>query len=186
MLWIRKNWTLFSILVLAVGAGWIVFAPPPQVSSATGGRIPAPREGFLAPDFMLQDVQGNNVRLSDLRGKPVLINMWASWCPPCQAEMPAIQAVYDRYAVQGFTVLAINTTYQDERSTALKFAGSHKLSFPILFDLDGSVARSYQVRAMPTSFFIDKNGVIQRVVIGGPMSEALLQSEVMRLLQKAN
>lgn len=183
MRWIRNNWTLFSIIVLALGAGWMVFSPPPEISSATGGLIPAPREGFLAPDFSLADAQGRMVRLSDLRGKPVLVNMWASWCPPCKAEMPAVQKVYDRYAAQGFSVLAVNTTYQDEKDAALAFAASNSLSFPILFDLDGSVARKYQVHAMPTSFFIDKTGVIQRVVIGGPMSDGLLQSEVARLIQ---
>lgn len=183
--WIRHNWTLFSILALALGAGWIVFSPPPQTGAATGGRIPAPQEGFLAPDFSLLDAQGQAVRLSDLRGKAVLVNLWASWCPPCKAEMADTQKVYARYAGQGFTVLAVNTTYQDERGAALAFAASNGLRFPILFDLDGSVARRYQVHAMPTSFFIDKSGVIQRVVIGGPMSEGLLQSEVARLVQEA-
>jgi len=139
----------------------------------------------MAPDFSLQDAAGATVRLSDLRGKPVLINLWASWCPPCKAEMPAMQAVHQQYVSQGFIVLAINTTYQDDPAGALEFVTSRALTFPVLFDLDGEVSRKYQVRSMPTSFFVDHNGMIQRVVIGGPMSEALLRAEAERLLNEA-
>jgi cytochrome c biogenesis protein CcmG, thiol:disulfide interchange protein DsbE len=183
MQWIRQNWTLCSILILVVGAGWITFSPPPQ-ALVTGGKIPAPQEGFLAPDFTLPDAQGKPVRLSDLRGKPVLLNLWASWCPPCQVEMPDMEKVYQDYAAQGFTILAVDTTYQDEKSAALKFAQSKNLTFPILFDLDGETARKYQVRAMPTSFFIDKEGIIRKVVIGGPMPESLLRAEAERLIEE--
>lgn len=183
MHWIRQNWTLFSILVLGFGAGWIIFSPPPA-GVTTEGRIPAPREGFQAPDFELQDMQGKTVRLSDLRGQPVLINLWASWCPPCQAEMPAMQKVYDLYAPKGFVILAINTTFQDDAETARTWVTDRQLSFPILFDLDGDVSRKYQVRSMPTSLFVDKTGIIQRVVIGGPMPEGLLRTEIERMLRE--
>ncbi len=182
MRWIRQNWTLFSILALVCGAGWIAFSPPPP-GTTTGGRIPAPGEGFLAPDFALQDTQGQTIRLSQLRGKAVLLNLWASWCPPCQAEMPAMQKVYERYAAQGFTILAVDTTYQDDKNKALSFAAQSGAAFPILFDMDGAVAKQYQVRSMPSSFFIDREGVIQRVVIGGPMPEALIRAETERLLK---
>lgn len=184
MEWIRRHWSLFSILVMVFSAGWIVFSPV-LGNSATGGKIPAPREGFLAPDFALQDAQGKTVQLSDLRGKPVLLNLWATWCPPCQAEMPAMQKVHEQYGPQGFTILAVNTTYQDDRAGAIQYAAARGLTFPVLFDLDGSVSRKYLVRSLPTSFFIDKDGVIQKVVIGGPMSEALLRSEAESLLAEA-
>lgn len=177
----RQNWTLFTILVLVFSAGWIVFSPP-ATGTITGGKIPAPREGFLAPDFTLQDTQGKTVQLSALRGRPVLLNMWASWCPPCKAEMPVMQKIHEQYGAEGFTLLAVNTTYQDNRQNAFEFASSLGLTFPVLFDLDGSVSQKYQVRSMPTSFFIDREGTIQRVVIGGPMSEALLRAEIERLL----
>jgi cytochrome c biogenesis protein CcmG/thiol:disulfide interchange protein DsbE len=183
MNWIQRNWTAFSIFVLVIGAGWMVFLPA-LPNATTGGRIPAPGEGFLAPDFALQNTQGQIIRLSDLRGKPVLINLWASWCPPCQAEMPAMQKTYEIYAGQGFTILAVNTTYQDEKTAALAFVTQRGLTFPILFDLDGSVSRTYQVHSMPTSFFIDRQGVIRRVVIGGPMAAGLLQTEVEQLVKE--
>lgn len=183
MNWLRNHWTLFSILVLVFGAGWMVFSPLPA-GGVTGGKIPAAREGFLAPDFALQNMQGETVRLSELRGQPVLVNLWASWCPPCKEEMPAMQAVYDEYAPRGFIVLAINTTFQDDRDSALRFTEQQALTFPILFDETGEVSRAYQTRLMPTSFFIDQEGVIQRVVLGGPMSEALLRAEIERLLEE--
>lgn len=171
------------MLVLLFGAGWIVFSPPPQ-GLTSGGIAPAPREGFLAPDFSLSDASGNTVRLSDLRGTPVLINLWASWCPPCKAEMPAMQSVHEQFASQGFTILAVNTTHQDNLADAREFVASGGFTFPVLFDLDGKVSQQYQVRSMPTSFFVDHQGIIRRVVIGGPMSEALLRSEAERLLKE--
>jgi cytochrome c biogenesis protein CcmG, thiol:disulfide interchange protein DsbE len=181
MKWIKQNWTVFSIFVLVFSAGWIIFSPLPP-GSTTGGKIPAPREGFLAPDFSLQNQQGETIQLSDLRGQAVLVNMWASWCGPCKAEMPAMQEVYEEYSDRGFTILAVNTTFQDDRDGALSFARGLGLTFPILFDLDGAVSQKYQVRAMPTSFFVDQEGIIRRVVFGGPMSEALLRTEIERLL----
>jgi cytochrome c biogenesis protein CcmG, thiol:disulfide interchange protein DsbE len=183
MTWIRNNWVLFSILVLIMSAGWIAFSAP-LPGQTSGGKIPAPREGFLAPDFELQNEQGSPVRLSDLRGQPVLVNLWASWCGPCKAEMPAMQEVYEEYAPRGFTILAVNTTFQDERGSALEFAASRGLTFPILFDEDGDVSQKYQARAMPTSFFVDAEGIVQRVVVGGPMSEALLRAEIEQLLEE--
>lgn len=183
MNWILRNWTAFSILVLVFGAGWMVFSPP-QPNSTTGGRIPAPGEGFLAPDFALQDAQGQTIQLSELRGSPVLLNLWASWCPPCQAEMPAMQKTYEIYAGQGLTILAVNTTYQDDKTAALDFVAQRGLTFPVLFDVDGSVSQAYRVHSMPTSFFIDRQGMIRRVVVGGPMAAGLLQAEVEQLMKE--
>lgn len=179
--WIRRNWTAFSIIVLVVGLGWMVFTPP-LPGTTTGGQIPAPGEGFLAPDFALQDSQGQTVRLSDLRGQPVMVNFWASWCAPCKAEMPAMQEVYDAYADQGFTILAVNTTFQDDRANADAFAAERGLTFPLLYDLDGAVSSQYQVRSMPSTFFVGADGTIRKVVYGGPMAEAMLRAEIERLL----
>lgn len=172
------------MVLLALGAAWIVLSAPPP-GTTTAGKIPAPRQGFLAPDFELQDGQGNTVRLSDLRGQPVLVNFWASWCPPCQAEMPAMQAVHERYAEEGFVILAVNATAQDREAAAVDFATSRGLTFPILFDRSGEASRLYETRALPSSFFIDSQGIIQEVVVGGPMTEALLRTEAEGLLKEA-
>jgi cytochrome c biogenesis protein CcmG/thiol:disulfide interchange protein DsbE len=155
-------------------------APP---GSTTQGDIPAPQQGFQAPDFQLSTNIGETYKLSELRGNPVLINFWASWCPPCQSEMPAIQRVYDEFKDQGFKVLAVNTTYQDDLGDAITFAQTRKLTFPILLDRDASAANLYEVRALPTTFFLDPHGIISEVVVGGPMSEALLRIQVEQILE---
>jgi cytochrome c biogenesis protein CcmG/thiol:disulfide interchange protein DsbE len=178
--WISRHWILFSILILTLSGGWIWASKPAAV--ATSPKTSAPQQGFLAPDFTLDTFSGEQVSLADLRGKVVLINFWASWCLPCRAEMKAIQNVYAEYQNQGFVVLAINATYQDEVANATQFAQAEGLTFPLLSDQDGSVDRSYRVLAMPTSFFVDRQGKIVKVVIGGPMAEALIQTQIESML----
>lgn len=93
-----------------------------------------------------------------------------------------MQRVYDDLREQGFTVLAVNSTHQDDLNSALNFVDNLELTFPILLDMDGAVGNLYGIRSLPTSFFIDPDGIIQDVVIGGPMSEALLLIRVEQLL----
>ncbi len=114
----------------------------------------------------------------------MLINLWTSWCPPCKAEMPALQRVYEDYQEQGLEILAVNATNQDRLADAAAFAGQLGLTFPILFDEDGEVSLLYQLRSLPTTYFIDRQGIIQDVVIGGPMSEALLRIRIDQLLEE--
>jgi peroxiredoxin len=97
--------------------------------------------------------------------------------------MPAIQRVYEANQERGLEVLAINMTYQDRESAANEFAQQYGLSFPIPLDRTGEVAKIYQLRALPTTFFIDREGFIQKVVLGGPMSEVTLQTAVEMLLE---
>lgn len=122
--------------------------------------------------------------LSDLRGHPVVVNLWASWCPPCQAEMPALERVYADYNTKGLVILAINTTYQDNVQSTIEFGEQLGLTFPLLLDSDGLVSRAYQLRSLPSTFFIDPKGVIQDVVIGGPIPEALLRVRVGEILRE--
>ena len=179
----RHRFIILSVLVLIFGGAWI-FASAIPAAQRTQGNIPAPQTGFLAPDFTLANAAGEMVTLSDLRGQAVIINLWASWCGPCRTEMPAIQQVYDEFREEGFTVLAVNATSQDSQTAALRFAEEYDLTFPILFDVDGSVIRDYQVRAFPSTFFVGRDGVIQEVVIGGPMAEALLTTRAQNLLEE--
>jgi peroxiredoxin len=158
MNWDRKiAWRGLMALLLALGILWIALSRVPgEKALARTDRPPAPQAGFAAPDFTLETKGGETISLSDLRGQVVLVNFWATWCPPCRAEMPAIQHVFERYQ-QGLT-------------------------FPILLDRDTSVSNRYQVRAMPSTFFIDRSGVIHEVTLGGPMSEAFIESQVTDLL----
>jgi cytochrome c biogenesis protein CcmG, thiol:disulfide interchange protein DsbE len=177
----RQNWG--SFLALALALGWIWASRAPE-GATTGGRIPAPQTGFLAPAFSLSTLDGQEIALDDLRGKVVLVNVWATWCPPCRAEMPAMQQVYEEYGEQGFEILAVNSTVQDTFANLDPFVAEYGLTFPILLDRQGDVTRLYRVMSLPTSFFIGKDGVIREVVIGGPMDEALLRARVENLLKE--
>lgn len=128
-------------------------------------------------------MDGKSFTLSDLRGQAVLINLWASWCVPCRSEMPAMQRVYEDLRAEGFEILAVNATNQDSRTAAQAFVNEMGLSYPILMDVDGLVSRQYGLRALPTSFFVAPDGIIQEVVVGGPMGEALLRIRVEQLLE---
>ena len=177
----HKNMLLLNLAILIIGAGWI-WVSAPSAGSTSDGKIPAPQKGFLAPDFTLNTIDGEIIKLSNLRGQAVLINLWATWCPPCRAEMPDMQHAYEHYNEQGFSILAINATNQDSLSAVKDFVSEHELSFPILLDTQGDVSRLYQLRSLPTSFFVDSEGIIQEVIIGGPMSEALLLTRIDNLL----
>jgi peroxiredoxin len=170
------------LVALLAGAGWI-WLTKAQPGSTSSGGIPAPQRGFQAPDFELIDTTGKTYRLSDLRGRPILLNFWASWCSPCKAEMPAMQQVYRQFQDQGFVVLAVNSTSQDSRNSALSFADQLGLSFPILWDDQGVVSDLYQIKALPSTFFIDQEGTIREIIIGGPMADALLRIRVNQLIE---
>ena len=179
-----RRWSALTLVVLALGVAW-TFASRAPVATTTGGAPPpSPREGFSAPDFTLDSLDGGQTTLSDLRGQIVLVNLWASWCLPCRAEMPAIERVYRSYKDLGLEVLAVNATNQDSVDAAMAFIQERGLTFPVLLDRTGSTSAAYNLRGLPSSFFIDRQGVIRSVVIGGPMSEALIQSKVESLLKE--
>jgi len=174
--------TYIYILILLLGFAWILFSAD-RSGISTSGLIPAPQQGFLAPDFELQATDGETVKLSDLRGQAVLVNLWATWCPPCRAEMPSIEKVYNEYKDDGLVVLAVDMTYQDTQSNIAPFVAEYGLTFPILLDQSGDVGNAYQLRSLPSSFFINRDGTINEVVIGGPMAEALLRTRVEEILK---
>ena len=176
----QKNQRLILyILILIAGASWIALSADSTGASNTS----APQVGFSAPDFTLQTPSGESYTLSELRGQAVLVNLWATWCPPCRAEMPAIEKMYREYKDQGFVVLAVDLTYQDDPFAIIPFMKEHSLTFPILLEETGDVALAYQLRSLPSSYFINRSGIITEVVIGGPMSEALLRARIEQILQ---
>ncbi len=95
--------------------------------------------------------------------------------------MPALQKIHEKYSDQGLILLAVNNTYQDNFSDVVDFVSANNLTFPILMDLEGNVSQQYQVQALPSTFFIDSNGKISEIIIGGPMSEALIEAKIMEL-----
>jgi peroxiredoxin len=159
----------------------------PAESDAAAAQVtkaPILEDGKLAPNFTLKSLDGKEVSLADFAGKPVLINVWATWCPPCRDEMTAIQAAYEKHRDQGLVVLGINLSVQDTRTDVDTFVKELKLTFPILLDESGSVSSAqYGVHALPVSFFIDSKGVIQRTIFGG-MLPAELESYLASILSK--
>ena len=123
----------------------------------------APEIGEYAPNFILESVSGEHVQLSDYKGKVVLLNFWAVWCPPCIEEMPLFQRVHGTYGDK-LVILAVNAG--DSREDAISFLESNGLSFEALLDSDSKVDSQYRVRGLPTSFFIDQRGIIQFSHIG--------------------
>ena len=107
--------------------------------------------GSLAPDFQLYNLEENPVSLINFRGMPVLINFWATWCPPCRAEMPYLQKVYEEWSAKGLALLTINIG--ESSSQVSEFMESYNLSFPVLLDTRNSIAEKYNIRVIPTTFF---------------------------------
>ncbi len=169
------------IVVLLLGLGWILLSR----AAATNSQIAAPQTGFLAPSFALTDQNGAPVSLAGLSGRPVILNFWASWCAPCRAEMPALQAVADDYREAGLIVLTVNAAFQDQPADVAAFIAQNGLTLPILFDTNGQVNRLYQIHSLPTTFFIGPDGVIREVVVGGPMTSASLRVRADSLLRSA-
>ncbi len=151
----RGAWGVAMILALAVLVG-DGFA---QVTGRRGAEERA-EVGFLAPDFTLPDLNGTRVKLSDLRGKKaVFLNFWASWCPSCQEEMPTMEKLYQEFKPRGLEIVAVSI--DREKADVAKFMITHGVTFRALLDRDGKVARKYRVTAIPTHYFIDKNGVVR-------------------------
>lgn len=172
---------ILYVLVLVAGAAWIALSA--DSDAATNEATSAPQAGFTALDFTLETPSGETYTLSSLQGSAVLVNFWATWCPPCREEMPAIQKLYEEYKDRGFIVLAVNSTIQDNPAEIPAFIEEYSLAFPILLDKSGEATRAYQIRSLPSSFFINRLGVITEVVIGGPMSEALLRTRIEEALK---
>jgi peroxiredoxin len=155
--------------------------PPLGTLPAPPADLPvAPQPQAVAPDFTLTALDGQPVRLNDLRGRPVLINFWATWCPACRSELPALQAAYQRY---GERVAFLGVDVKEPEETVAAFAQQSGLTFPILLDGDGAVgSQLYQARGIPTSLFIAPDGVVS-VRHVGPLAEADIDRYLTPLLE---
>ena len=136
--------------------------------------------GNLAPDFQLQNLDGQTVSLGNLRGKPVLINFWATWCGYCTYEIPYIQEIYEEWSEEGLEVLAIN---KGESSPKVEeFRQNYHLSFTVLLDTKQDVAQKYNITGIPATFFIDKDGIIQDKVIGVFANKAQIENKLSKIM----
>src|SRR3990172_670671 len=117
----KKGWEILMLVSLAAAVLWTWVSRVPSAVGAPLSSSPSPREGFLAPDFTLDTMDGKKITLSELRGKVVVVNLWATWCPPCRAEMPALENTYKQYKDSGLVILGVNLTNQDSESEVPHF-----------------------------------------------------------------
>ena len=143
------------------------------------GEVQTPDQG-LAPDFSLNDLNGQRVTLSRYRGKPVMLNFWASWCGPCRIEIPEVQSLYEAHSSESAVILAVN--FGEPAATVRAFVQENKLSFRVLTDEDSTIGRLYRVRGIPTTVFIDKQGRIVETHVG-PMSRAEAEKSLAKAAQ---
>jgi len=156
---LAKNILLLLVALLALTAC-------SEESAAPGAVMGNAVVGRPAPDFTLNDVLGRPVTLSQLKGKVIILNLWATWCPPCREEMPSMERLYRQFKDQGLEMLAVNV--EENGAAAVKnFLQRTPYSFPILLDTDAVVQNTYKVFRFPETFIIDRNGIIVEKIIGG-------------------
>ncbi|MFB0559368.1 MAG: TlpA family protein disulfide reductase [Dehalococcoidales bacterium] len=144
-------------------------------------EAPVAEVGEPAPDFQLQNLDGQSVSLSDFQGKPILLNFWATWCSPCVYEMPFMQQVYEEWSGKGLVLLAINI--RENPSRVKEFLQSLNLSLPVLLDTRQAAAQKYNVSGIiPTSFFIDSDGIIQEKIIGAFSSKEAIEKYLDKIM----
>lgn len=161
-------WVLAIILICV--AAYTVFSYDPAVKSQPPAKDnnlnpkPVTPAANAAGDFTLTALDGSKVTLSELKGKKVFLNFWATWCPPCRAEMPDIQKLYKESENSGLVILAVNIG--EDEATVKSFMDKNGFSFKVLLDQQGDVAKTYQVSAIPASYFINTDGSVSNKHIG--------------------
>lgn len=187
----KRSWPigLIAVLVAAffVGVG-LAFLVLSSNSASNGGMIAIPtssrtliREGMPAPQFTLNTLDGKPVALADLKGKPVLVNFWASWCPPCLAETPALIAAYNELKAENSNFEFVGIGTSDDKENLVKFATNNKIPYLVMDDSDSKVSDAFAVRGMPTTFFIDSAGIVRKVWPG-----EIKQDKVLELMRGLN
>jgi peroxiredoxin len=169
---------LVSILAMILIGSMINTGCSEDLGTARGPEI-----GNLAPDFQLNNLDRQPVSLSDFHGKPVLINFWATWCPPCCSEMPFIQDTFTdkKWVDEGLVVLAIDIG--ESPSTVREFVKNYGLTFPVLLDVTRDVSLEYYVRGIPTTFFVDREGIIQDIRMGPFSSVAEIERSLGKIIR---
>jgi len=168
-----------SCAALLLGCWIVAWAIPAQADPFSDFGVIRPRVQMAAPDFSLASLDGKPSRLSDYRGKVVLLHFWATWCVPCRSEMPVIQRLGRSHSGQGLELLCVNVD-RGNRDGIRKFMLDINLQFQTLLDPDGNVRNHYEVRALPTSYLVGRNGKTIGRIIGerkwdGPEAKALIK-----------
>ncbi|WP_331457078.1 MULTISPECIES: TlpA disulfide reductase family protein [Bacillus] len=167
-----KKW--FIVIFISIAIGWTIihnFLLDKKEDINSESNIPIGTEiGNIAPNFLLETTNGQEVHLTDYRGKKVILNFWASWCGPCKIEMPDMEKFYHDTKDKGIEIVAVNATATEKDPSNVKqFLKENKYTFPVLLDQKGQAGAAYQIISIPTSFIIDTKGVIQYKHVG-PMT----------------
>ena len=168
--------TIFLVLVVAIP---IILITLKEKDSPSRFTRPL-QEGRPAPDFTFPDLNGRKVSLSDFRGKVVLVNIWATWCPPCRDEMPSMQKLYDRFKGEHLEILAVSIDAEGQKAVD-PFMRKMNLTFPALLDPKGMIQGLYRITGVPESFIVDREGILVNKIIG-PMDWS--SPEVFRFFQE--
>lgn len=161
----------YALLILAlIIVAYILITPSEESTTQIDGKNTQPSSatvglaiGNTPPDISLVGIDGKKMQLSDLKGKKVFLNFWATWCPPCRGEMPDIEKMHKTYG-NDLTIVAVSSA--ESSSTVKKFLQKTNYTFPIYLDENANISRTYQLASIPTSYFIDENGIIRQKVIG--------------------
>jgi len=179
----KITYIIMAFVISLLGVLWVsltpIFFPSVHAEEVTA----APHAGFMAPPFELQTSDNRNLSLTNYEGKPRLVFFWASWCSVCKATMPGLQKVYETFQEDGFKILAINSTSQDNLQNALQYYQAQGYTFPMLLDQDGEAAYAYQIRALPTAVLINSDGTISEVIIGSGVSQGYLTAALSSLFE---
>ncbi len=167
---------LVFLMITTLLVVWPLKQNNPFFQSANQAPV---RVGLPAPDFTFPGLDGRLVSLSDNRGKVVLVNIWATWCPPCVEEMPSMQKLYQKLKDENFEILAVSIDSKGAKVVA-PFMKKYKLTFPALIDSMGTIKRIYKTTGVPESYIIDKDGILAKKVIG-PIDWS--QPDVLRLFR---
>lgn len=180
----RPFWVTVIGLTIVLGGVWIIFSQITRSSSIPAGADavnlePAPVAGHPAPDFELATLEGETIRLSDYKGQPVLINFWATWCSPCRAEFPDFQKAFVDNA-DNLMIIGVNNTAADQIELVGDFVAEMGATFPIVLDETGDTIETYRVLGLPTTVFIDSDGIIHEVFTG-PINKAYIEAKLSEL-----
>jgi len=174
----RQQWTLVAgVVMTAVFGVALAIKLRPQLNLL--------EVGSTAPDFQAVELpSGRPATIENYRGKVVLLNIWATWCPPCKIEMPSMQRLHQKLARTDFQLVAVSVDEEDS-SVVNKFVKEYGLTFPVLHNQDGSIRQIYQTTGVPESFVIDRDGVIVKKVIGAADWDAPVNENLIRRLLDA-
>ena len=172
---------ILSALAILVGVALIALpAAAPQQAAKTARAGQLPKEGEIPLDFELKTLSGDKIRLPSLRGSPVLINFWATWCGPCKEEMPLIVEQYNWNKGRGLRVLAIDSVAFDNLDDIHKYVDQFKMTFDVLLDEDDQVSLDWAIMGLPSSIFIKPDGTVAAVRVGQLTSDQL--NEYLKLI----